>query len=137
MSARRSESRRQGIAFVRSKHTKPEMTVRRMLHARGYRYRLHRSDLPGSPDLTFPSRKKVIFVNGCFWHSHTCKNGQRVPKSNTAYWVPKIDRNVARDAENREALAAQGWSVMTVWECEIRDAPNVLRQLVRFLDDAP
>ena len=129
--------RRHGIAFVRSKHTKPEMAVRRMLHAHGYHYRLHCSDLPGSPDLTFRSRRKVVFVNGCFWHGHSCKNGQRVPKSNTSYWVPKIDRNIARDAENRAALAAQGWSVMIVWECEIRDAPNVLRQLVRFLDDAP
>lgn len=130
-----SKSRRHGIASVRSKNTKPEMIVRRMLHAQGYRYCLHRSDLPGSPDLVFPSRKKVVFVHGCFWHGHSCKNGRRIPKRNTSYWRPKIARNVARDAETLAALATLGWQVMTVWECEIRDEPNVLSKLVSFLGE--
>ena len=116
-----SKLRRRGISAVRSKHTKPEMIVRRLLHAEGYRYRLHRSDLPGSPDLVFPSLKKVIFVNGCFWHGHTCKNGDRLPKTNTEYWHPKIARNIERDTENLADINALGWDALTVWECEVRE----------------
>ena len=83
--------------------------------------------------MVFPSRKKIIFVNGCFWHGHYCKNGRRIPKSNTSYWRPKIARNIARDAENYRVLATLGWQITTVWECEMRDEPSVLRKLVSFL----
>ena len=129
-----SEFRRRGISAVRSKNTKPEMVVRRMLHAQGYRYRLHRSDLPGSPDLVFPSYKKIIFVNGCFWHGHSCKNGTRSPRSNTEYWHPKLLRNMERDAENIKKLVALGWQVFTVWECEIRESLDSLKErITQFL----
>ncbi len=125
---------RRGISAVRSKNTKPEIAVRRMLHAQGYRYRLHRADLPGSPDLVFPGRKKVIFVNGCFWHGHSCKNGLRRPPSNTGYWLPKIARNVERDAENIVSLQALGWRALTVWECELRESRDGLRdRIAQFL----
>lgn len=128
------EFRRLGIRAVRSKDTKPEMQIRRMLHARGYRYRLHKRDLPGSPDLTFPARKKVIFVNGCFWHGHSCKNGNRAPKNNQSYWLPKIVRNVERDNANLKKLANLGWEALTVWECEITNDHARLRdRLIRFL----
>ena len=126
--------RRRGIRAVRSTNTKPEMKVRRMLHALGYRYRLHKPDLPGSPDLAFPAREKAIFVNGCFWHGHSCKNGDRMPKSNVAYWQPKIARNIRRDAENLRKLADSGWEAATVWECEINSDPGgLLQRLTRFL----
>ena len=125
---------RRGISMVRSKDTKPEVVVRKMLHAQGYRYRLHRSDLPGSPDLVFPARKKIIFVNGCFWHGHSCKNGARMPKKNTEYWEPKIARNVERDSTNLRELTSLGWEVLTVWECELRKSPTDLReQMNHFL----
>lgn len=104
---------------VRSKHTRPEMTLRRLLHARGYRYRLHRKDLPGSPDLAFPARGKAIFVHGCFWHGHDCKRGARQPKDNADYWIAKIARNRARDEQAQAALRAMGWKCLIVWECEI------------------
>ena len=128
------EFRRRGIRAVRSTNTKPEMKVRRMLHAQGYRYRLHKPDLPGSPDLAFPARKKAIFVNGCFWHGHSCKNGARTPKNNTAYWNPKITRNIERDAENLKKLAELGWKTLTAWECETKgDAERLRERLTRFL----
>ena len=104
---------------VKSKNTKPEMIVRKTLHALGYRYRLNVKTLPGSPDLVFPKYRAVIFVHGCFWHGHACKRGARLPKTNQDYWRKKIARNVARDAKNSEALRALGWRVITLWECEL------------------
>jgi DNA mismatch endonuclease (patch repair protein) len=106
---------------VKSRDTNPEMIVRRLVHRLGYRYRLHRQDLPGKPDLTFPGRRKVVFMHGCFWHGHDCARGARVPKNNRDYWTAKIARNQARDANECERLRAMGWSVLTVWECEIKD----------------
>ncbi len=103
---------------VKSKDTMPEMIVRRLVHALGFRFRLHRQDLPGSPDLVFPSRRKVVFVNGCFWHRHSCARGARQPKANSDYWTAKISRNVDRDGRNLQALQRAGWQVLTVWECE-------------------
>lgn len=117
---------------VKSK-TLPELFVRRLLHARGYRYRLHRSDLPGNPDLVFPSRKKVLFVHGCFWHGHDCTRGSRVPKTNTEYWTAKVARNRARDTKAEKQLSEDGWKVLAVWECELRDARKLLRLVRRFL----
>lgn len=108
---------------IKSKGMKPEVTVRRTVHALGYRYRLHGKGLPGKPDLVFRARKKVIFVHGCFWHQHdaeTCKLTHK-PKSNTGYWGPKLVRNVERDRLALEALAMDGWGVLTLWECEIGD----------------
>ena len=105
---------------VKSTDTKPELAVRRFVHALVYRYRLHLKDLPVTPDLTFPRMKKVIFVHGCFWHGHDCARGDRVPKTNVEYWTSKISRNRARDQAARAALAAQGWDVYTAWECQIK-----------------
>ena len=128
------EHRRRTMQAVRSKDTKPEMIVRRLVHAQGYRYRLHRRDLPGVPDLTFPRRRKVVFVHGCFWHGHPCRGEPRLPKSNRDYWVPKIRRNAERDAEHIKSLKALGWESLTVWECELRDQAQVLDKLVSFLE---
>ncbi|MFZ5931884.1 MAG: very short patch repair endonuclease [Pseudomonadota bacterium] len=125
--------RRRTMQAVKSKDTAPEMAVRRMAFAMGCRYRLHRKDLAGKPDLVFASRRKVIFVHGCFWHGHDCRRGARTPKTNRDYWQAKIARNRARDGATRVALAEAGWEVLTIWECETRE-PNVLRNtLSRFL----
>jgi DNA mismatch endonuclease (patch repair protein) len=125
--------RRRVMQAVRSEHTKPEMLVRRLIHRLGYRYRLHRRDLPGKPDLVFVSRHRAIFVNGCFWHGHECARGARPPKTNTEYWRSKIQRNVERDAANQLALEASGWHVLVVWECETRDSQRLERMLRKFL----
>lgn len=119
---------------VRSKNTTPELKLRRLLHHAGFRYRLHRKDLPGSPDLAFPGRMAVIFVHGCFWHGHECKRGARAPKSNADYWREKIARNVSRDARSVGALQAAGWRVATIWECELKDADAVLARVTSFLE---
>lgn len=120
---------------VRSKDTMPEMIVRQLVHSLGFRYCLHRKDLPGNPDLLFPSRHKVIFVNGCFWHGHACRRGAREPKRNAHYWRAKIARNVERDRKNASALKADGWEVLTVWECEtkVRDRNALTVKLQDFL----
>ena len=118
---------------VKSKNTGPEMVVRRMLHAEGYRYRLHRSDLPGCPDVVFPGKRKVIFIHGCFWHGHQCARGNRMPKANTEYWFTKINRNRSRHQRVRTALEAAAWKELTIWECEIKDVDSLLRRIKRFL----
>lgn len=120
---------------VKSRDTKPEMTVRRAAHALGYRFRLHRKDLPGSPDLVFPSRKTAVFVHGCFWHGHDCARGARMPKTNADYWRAKIGRNVARDARARGELESLGWRTLTIWECELKDAQALATRLVGFLGE--
>jgi len=116
---------------IRSKGMKPELLVRSIAHRMGYRFRLHARDLPGRPDLVFRSRRKIIFVNGCFWHGHSCKEGRRVPKSNVDYWMQKIAKNKVRDAKNRRKLKADGWSVLTIWECE--KEPEIRQKLRSFL----
>jgi len=119
---------------IRGKGTAPELNVRRLTRSMGYRYRLHVKTLPGTPDLAFPSRKAVIFVHGCFWHSHTaCRKG-RVPSSNTDFWAPKLARNVARDAEQLQSLRKQGWRVLVLWECELKADTQLAQRLRRFLD---
>ncbi|MEO1039278.1 MAG: DNA mismatch endonuclease Vsr [Pseudomonadota bacterium] len=123
------------MARVRGKDTKPEMTVRRLVHALGYRYRLHRKDLPGKPDLVFSARRKVIFIHGCFWHGHDCKRGSRKPKQNAEYWQAKIAGNVKRDRETLARLDALGWRALTLWECALKDASALEAQLKAFLDD--
>ncbi len=118
---------------IKSKDTRPEMMVRRLVFGLGYRYRLHRKTLPGRPDLAFIAKKKAIFVNGCFWHGHACPNGQRVPRTNTDFWVQKITRNKARDAASLKGLAELGWQALTIWECEMKDADALRRRIVEFL----
>jgi len=118
---------------VKAKDTAPEMIFRRMLHRLGYRYHLHRKDLPGNPDIVFPRSKAVIFVHGCFWHGHDCKRGARTPKTNTKYWTEKIARNIARDAKSIKELEANGWRVQIVWECELKDLNPLQEKLVAFL----
>lgn len=129
------EVRSRIMARVKSKGMKPELQVRRLLHGLGYRYRLHRSSLPGCPDLVFPSRGKVIFVNGCFWHRHSGCERLRIPATNRDYWLDKLERNQIRDTRNLALLREKGWAVMTVWECELRDLPEVTERLVTFLED--
>ena len=106
---------------VKGRDTTPEVKVRRALTALGARYRLHRKDLPGSPDIVLPGRRLALFVHGCFWHGHDCARGARVPKANRDYWVAKLARNRARDAWSRTALEAAGWRVEILWECELKD----------------
>ena len=109
------------------------MTVRRTLHALGFRYSLHVRALAGTPDIVFASRRKVIFVNGCFWHSHACKFGQVIPKTNAEFWAAKRAKTVERDERNKSALASAGWCVLTVWECELRDKKELEQRLIAFL----
>ena len=120
MTERVSDRRRRTMRAVKAKNTAPELIVRRILHAAGYRYRLHDKRLPGKPDLVFPSRRKVIFVHGCFWHGHGCKRGNRLPKRNAAYWRDKIKRNQRRDRVQLVALREAGWRSLVLWECELR-----------------
>lgn len=121
------------MRLIRSKDTKPELAVRRALFALGYRYRLHSAKLPGKPDLAFPSRRKAIFIHGCFWHRHPGCKKSRMPKSRLDYWEPKFAANVARDARNQAELRAEGWRFMVVWECELHDIERLTRRIVRFL----
>lgn len=130
-----TERRSANMRRIASKDMKPELFVRRMAHRLGYRFRLHRADLPGKPDLVFASRSKVIFVHGCFWHQHdapTCK-AVHTPRSNIEYWGPKLMRNVERDARVQAELIAAGWSVLTLWECELKDAEAAEQRLSDFL----
>lgn len=127
--------RSQNMAAIRSKDMKPELTVRKTLHRLGFRYRLHQKSLPGKPDIVLVSKKKVIFVNGCFWHSHLsaqCPDG-RIPKSNLEYWEPKLRGNVERDCRNQAALQAAGWQVLVIWECETKNIDALRRRLLEFL----
>jgi DNA mismatch endonuclease (patch repair protein) len=127
-------SRSENMRRIRSKNTVPEMAVRRLVHSMGYRYRLHRGDIPGKPDLAFPRRRKVIFIHGCFWHQHPgCREG-RPPKSNAAYWLPKLSRNQERDKTALEKLAASGWQALVVWECEIKDVHTLIEKVREFLE---
>jgi DNA mismatch endonuclease (patch repair protein) len=126
------ELRSRIMRAVKDKDTKPEWIVRRLLHAAGFRYRLHAKVLPGKPDLVFPSRRKAIFVHGCFWHGHDCARGDRQPKTNAAYWLAKIARNKARDAAHLADLKQAGWKAHVVWECELKK-PGLLARLKRFL----
>lgn len=122
------------MALVRAKDTKPELLVRRLVHGMGYRYRLHRRDLPGTPDLVFPGRSKVIFVHGCFWHRHAHCALARLPKSRADFWLPKLTANAERDARNVRALRRLGWSVLTIWECQLGDIAKLTNKIRRFLD---
>lgn len=131
-----SEQKRSYImSSVGSKNTGPELVVRKLLYRLGYRYRLHKEGLPGTPDIVFNGRKKAIFVHGCFWHGHGCKYG-RLPKSKIEYWSQKIDMNRERDEMNVQKLKSFGWEVLTVWQCELRDIEAVQTRLMKFLGPA-
>lgn len=120
------------MSRVRCKDTRPEMLVRRLVHGAGYRYRLHVSGLPGRPDLVFAARKKVIFIHGCFWHSHAACPHARIPKSRTEFWSTKLQTNKERDARNLKALADAGWKVLVLWECELQN-PALMQKIREFL----
>ena len=122
------------MGLVRAKNTKPELLVRRLVHRLGYRFRLHRRDLPGKPDLVFPARRKIIFVHGCFWHGHECRLGRRRPKSRLDYWIPKISRNNQRDQKTLRKLRGMRWKCLVLWECQLRDVEKLTIQITRFLE---
>jgi len=130
------EQRSRNMAAIRNADTKPEMLVRRTLHRRGYRYVLRGRNLPGRPDLVFPSRRKVIFVHGCYWHMHSCRYGRVTPRTNAAFWKHKREGNVRRDDARLQALADLGWDVLIVWECETKDAAQLEARLLEYMDDA-
>lgn len=127
-------ARSRNMAAIRSRDTKPELQVRRSVHRAGFRFRLHRRDLPGRPDIVFPSRRTVAFVNGCFWHGHVCREA-RPPKSNLSYWMPKIERNMKRDRISARRLRRSGWAVVTIRECEINRGINRLINILNERDD--
>ncbi|MGH6638854.1 MAG: very short patch repair endonuclease [Polaromonas sp.] len=122
------------MRLIQSRNTSPEMVIRHFVHKLGYRYRLHRADLPGRPDLVFPGRRKVIFVHGCFWHRHNHCDLARLPKSRLEFWLPKLTRNKERDAAKRSALTRMGWSSLVIWECELRDPVRVMFKTLMFLE---
>lgn len=127
------EDRSRTMRAVKSQDTESEMIVRRMTHGMGYRYRLHCKSLPGKPDLVFPSRRKAIFVHGCFWHQHQCRRGARSPKSNRDYWLPKLQRNHQRDASHQASLRDLGWKVLVIWECELTNRDALGERIKMFL----
>lgn len=131
------DERSERMGRVRSKDTKPEIIIRHLVHGMGYRYRLHRYDLPGRPDLVFPRFRKVIFVHGCFWHRHpdqACKLA-RLPKSRLDFWMPKLEGNRRRDEKNQAALLSHGWKFMVIWECEIGNTQELERRIKLFLEE--
>ena len=119
------------MSRVRARDTAPEMAVRRALHAAGYRYRLHRKDLPGKPDIVLPMYRTVVQVHGCFWHGHQCRRGDRLPATNAEYWRTKIRLNRERDRAATQALTGAGWRVITIWECEINQATRLLLETLQ------
>ena len=124
------------MARVRGRNTGPERTVRSVLFSLGYRFRLHAVGLPGRPDIVLRSRRCVIFVHGCFWHRHFCRNGQRLPKSRVAFWRVKLEGNAARDKRTRAIFRREGWRVLVVWECQLRDVDKLAARLRAFLGPA-
>lgn len=127
--SRRSENMR----AIRAKNTTPEMVVRRLVYSLGFRYRLHGAHLPGKPDLVFSGLKKVIFIHGCFWHSHARCKEAHVPKTRQDYWAPKLNRNKTRDVENRRKLRVMGWDVLVLWECQLAQVARTTARIMEFL----
>ena len=118
---------------IHGKDTKPEITVRSLLHSMGYRFRLHKKDLPGKPDIVLPKYKTVVFVHGCFWHQHKDCRKATIPKTNTKFWKNKLEKNVMRDSQNIDKLKSKGWNVITVWECELKDIDLLKNKLINEL----
>lgn len=131
------EKRSWNMSRIRSKHTKPEVAVRRMLHAMGVRFRLYRAGLPGKPDIVLGPRQLVIFIHGCFWHRHPGCREATMPTANRDFWVAKLDGNAARDLRHRAALRRMGWRVAVIWECEIRNPDKLGRRLTRLIGPLP
>lgn len=129
-----TSERSQRMASVKSANTRPELTMRKLLHRFGFRFRVHVRALPGTPDLVFPGLYKVVFIDGCFWHGHTCRRGQVRPQTNKEFWAAKLDRNLARDQENVEALRQLGWGAFRLWECEIPSG-DWIQPLMKFLEE--
>ena len=132
-----TKSRRRAImGAIGSKNTRPEIVLRRALHHLGYRYRIHVIELPGSPDIVFPSRRRVIFVHGCFWHRHSCRKGESTPDSRKSFWIKKFHQNQIRDRRDRWKLRRLGWSSLVVWECQLANGKmeKTLRRVIGFLD---
>ncbi|ECT7562157.1 DNA mismatch endonuclease Vsr [Salmonella enterica subsp. enterica serovar Cerro] len=127
------EERSERMSRVRAQDTKPEMKLRRLIHGMGFRYRLHRRDLPGKPDLVFPGRRSIIFMHGCFWHRHEGCGLARLPKSKRAFWSAKLEANKERDQKNISTLEAAGWRVLVIWECQLRDEGGVREVVKEFL----
>lgn len=123
------------MSRIRGKDTAVEKSVRRLVHSLGYRYRLHVAELPGKPDLVFPSRRKVIFVHGCFWHRHRCRRGQSMPSTRVSFWQEKFEGNKERDKRSRRKLHRDGWDVLVVWGCEAKDTERLTDRVVSFLDE--
>jgi len=117
----------------KGKDTSPEIYVRGLVHCLGYRYRLHRRDLPGCPDMVFPGKKKVIFINGCYWHRHNCKKGRSMPATRKDFWQPKFKKTILRDKRNLKKLRLLGWKILVIWECQMQDAEKLTRRLRAFL----
>lgn len=128
------ESRSALMGRVRQKNTSPELIVRRLLHRMGYRFRLHRKDLPGRPDIVLPRHNKVIFVHGCFWHRHDCKKAT-TPKTNEEFWKNKFQTNIERDIKVLRSIEQQGWDALTIWECQARDDRSLELRLLDFLGE--
>lgn len=128
------QTRSRVMSRVQHKNTRPEMVVRRLVHGAGFRYRLHAKDLPGKPDLVFRTRRKVIFVHGCFWHRHSGCKLARLPKSRLDFWEPKLEKNKERDQRDIATLRQSGWEVLVVWECQLKDHQRLLKELVEFLE---
>ena len=128
------EQRHRNMSRIRGRDTTPERTVRSVLHGLGYRFRLHRRDLPGRPDIVLPRFGVVIFVHGCFWHRHPGCRYTTTPRTRACFWQQKFAQNVERDRRNVASLSKSGWRVLCVWECEMRDRDALARRLVRFLE---
>lgn len=125
------EKRSWVMSRVKGRDTKPEKNVRSLLHRMGYRFRLQRKDLPGKPDIVLPKYRAVIFVHGCYWHRHDCVNGRRLPKSRLDFWLPKLEGNQERDIKNQALLREDGWNVLVIWECMLRDT-NILQKSIHY-----
>lgn len=128
------DKRSWNMSRIRSKNTKPEMVVRSLLHRMGYRFRLHRKDLPGKPDIVLPKYKTVIFVHGCFWHCHEECKDSGIPKSNTKFWKEKLYKNIERDRKHQNALVHDGWKILIVWECEIEKVDVLIAKITHSLN---
>jgi DNA mismatch endonuclease (patch repair protein) len=129
--------RSERMSRIRATHTRPELRVRKIVHGAGYRYRLHRRDLPGNPDLVFSGRRKVIFVHGCFWHRHPARRCKlaRLPKTRLDFWLAKLEGNRNRDARARRRLRLLGWKALVVWECQLSAADKLQKRIINFLDE--
>lgn len=129
-----AKQRSERMSRIRDRDTKPELAVRRLVHSMGFRYALRAADLPGRPDLVFRSRRKVVFVHGCFWHRHPGCHNTRLPKSRLSFWVPKLRENRRRDLRNQRRLLTEGWKPLVIWECELRDRPALVDRIQQFLE---